>query len=159
MKKLIILLLLISFSSYSQENLVKEIKNDIYKSLSTLSISIHNPKSDKSVFFIKNLIVENLELDECLEINNNINLSKSILKLIEEFNLFNEVYVEGENGVVGIKNKKNIKLDDTPLNIYFYYDNTSPVYLCLKNKAQAKRFIFKLIKTIGYKDCLKKLLV
>jgi len=159
-KLLIILLLFISLTSNSQNEDYELTKKEIYNSLSNLSISLNTPKSNTSVFFVIGIIVENPELNSCADITSSKQLNKSILEVIESSNIFKEIYVEGENGIEGMKSGKLVELDKNAMNISLYYDSEKSigsVYLGIKNKKQAQRFISKLIEKIEYKHCLKKL--
>lgn len=150
----------ISSLLYSQEEFYQSTKKEIYDSASSLSISFSDKSGESSVFFIIDLIVENPELDPCIEIETNKNINKSILEVISSFNLFEAIYVEGENGVTEIRTGKITNLDSHALQIYIYYGakkTMGTAYLTIKDKESAKKFISKLTEKIGYKSCFRKL--
>ncbi|MDC9723710.1 MAG: hypothetical protein PSN34_13190 [Urechidicola sp.] len=80
--------------------------------------------------------------------------------MIEKFKIFQEIYVEGEKGIIEMNSEEIVDLNKNSLNIYLYYDSTKTtgsIYLGIKNKRKAREFLSELMDAIGYKNCLKKL--
>lgn len=152
--------LLLSTTIFSQSNFNKLTKKEIYNSIERLSIYIHNPKSDVGVFFNYDFEVENLDFDPCEDISTNKNLNKKILRVIEKFNLLDDIQVEGEDGIISLKTGQKAFNDKNVLTIYIYYDakqTTGSCYLAVKEKTDARKFLDDLIFSIGENKCLRKL--
>ena len=151
-----------SFSiTFSQEIInYEKVKKEIENSAESLSITFILPKKDFYVFTVKDVIVENLELDPCKEVYANKEKNEKVIKILNDFNLLSDIYLEMENETyLNIKSNKTFEWNKPKLivELFFFNNMINQFYIPIFDRKKAKHFVEKVSEIFDSEYCFNKL--
>ncbi|QFZ54236.1 hypothetical protein FEZ18_05235 [Oceanihabitans sp. IOP_32] len=163
MRILIYTILFLTFSqSFSQKTLSFEnILAELEKSSESLNTTLISPKSDFYIGITKDAIVENPELNSCIDIETNEKKNEQIIGILKKHNLLDKLYVEIENEYSDLSSDKIFKPTETELYLELFFKTKGfgimSCFVPVFEKKKAKELICDLDKIFDYKYCFKKL--
>lgn len=147
---------------FSQKTLdYKEILADLENSSESLNTSLFLPNSDFYIGITKDVIVENPELNSCIDIKTDEKKNGQIIGILKKHSLLKKLYVEIENEYADLSSDQIFRPSDTELylDLIFRTKNSGIIicYVPIFDKKKAKELICDLEKFFDYKHCFKKL--
>ena len=117
MRILIYTILFLTFNqSFSQKTLSFEnILGELENSSESLNTTLISPKSDFYIGITKDAIVENPELNSCIDIETNEEKNEQIIGILKKHNLLDKLYVEIENEYSDLSSDQIFKPTETEL--------------------------------------------
>ena len=163
MKKLLTFLLIILFSnSYSQQVIkYEEVKKEIENSHNSLNTSLEIPDEEFYVGIIKDLIVENITMEPCIEIESNNKKNKKLIQILKKHNLLDNLYVEIANDLQNIASNEILKKENSVINLELIYKSKNSmglIFIPIQQEKIAKKLISDLEKIFKNKKCFKTLI-
>jgi len=163
MKKLLTLLFVILFSnSYSQQILeYEEVKIEIENSHNSLNTSLEIPDEEFYVGIIKDLIVENITMEPCIEIESNNRKNKKLIQVLKKYNLLDNLYVEIANDLQNIATGEILNKENSVINLELIYRSNNSmglIFIPIQQEKIAKNLIRDLEKIFKNKKCFKTLI-
>ena len=163
MRILIYTILFLTFNqSFSQKTLSFEnILAELEKSSESLNTTLISPKSNFYIGITKDAIVENPELNSCIDIETNEKKNEQIIGILKKHNLLDKLYVEIENEYSDLSSDKIFKPTETELYLELFFKTKGfgimSCFVPVFEKKKAKELICDLDKIFDYKYCFKKL--
>ena len=155
------LMIIISSIGYSQQVLeYEEIRNEIENSSKSLNTSLEIPNQEFYVGIIKDLIVENITLEPCIEIETTDLKNKRLIELFKEYKLLNNLYIEIGNDLENLNSNQTLKKEDSVLNIELIYrskNSMGVIFIPILEEELAKDIISDLEKIFENRRCFKTL--
>ena len=146
---------------YSQQILeYEEIRNEIENSSKSLNTSLEIPNQEFYVGIIKDLIVENITLEPCIEIETTDSKNERLIELFKEHKLLNNLYIEIGNDLENLNSNQTLKKEDSVLNIELIYKSKNSmgvIFIPILEEELAKDIISDLEKIFKNRRCFKKL--
>lgn len=163
MRILIYTILFLTFNqSFSQKTLSFEnILGELENSSESLNTTLISPKSDFYIGITKDAIVENPELNSCIDIETNEEKNEQIIGILKKHNLLDKLYVEIENEYSDLSSDQIFKPTETELYLELFFKTKDfgimSCFVPIFEKKKAKELICDLDKIFDYKYCFKKL--
>ncbi len=153
---------LIFNQSFSQKTLdYKKIRAELEKSSESLNTDLILPNSDFSIGITKDVIVENPELNPCIDIPTDEIKNEKILEILKKHNLLNSLYVIIDNEYSDIVSDQIFKPYETKLYLELFFKTKEfgimNCYLPVFDKEKAIELINDLGEIFDSKYCFKKL--
>ena len=163
MRILIYTILFLTFNlSFSQKTLdYNKILAELENSSESLNTTLILPNSDFYIGITKDVIVENPELNFCIDIPTNEKKNGQIIGILKKHNLLSKLYVEIENEYADLNSDRTFKPKETELYLELFFKTKNfgfmNCYIPILDKKKAKELISELDKIFDYKYCFKKL--
>ena len=163
MRILIFAILFLTFNQlFSQKTLdYEKILAELENSSESLNTTLILPNSDYYVGITKNAIVENPELNSCIDIPTDEKKNGQIIGTLKKHNLLNKLYVEIENEYADLSSDQIFKPMETDLYLELFFKTKNfgfmSCFVPIFEKKKAKELICDLNKIFDYKYCFKKL--
>ena len=163
MRILIFAILFLTFNqSFSQKTLdYKKILTELENSSESLNTTLIIPNSDFYIGITKDAIVENPELNSCIDIPTNEKKNGQIIRILKKYNLLDKLYVEIENEYSDLSSDQVFKSNETEFYLELLFKTKDfgimSCYVPIFDKKKAKDLIKDLNKIFDYKYCFKKL--
>jgi len=163
MRILIYTFLFLTFNqSFSQKTLdYKKILTELENSSESLNTTLILPNSDFNIGITKGVIVENPELNSCIDITTDEKKNEQIIKILKEHNLLDKLYVEIKNEYSDLSSDQIFKPTETELYLELFFKTKDfgimSCFVPVFDKKKAKELICDLDKIFDYKYCFKKL--
>jgi hypothetical protein len=141
----------------------KETIIELKKSSKSLNTNLILPKKEFYIGIVKDLIVENLEFNPCIEINSNIEKNEKIIEILEKYNLLEKLYFENENEeYVNIESNQKFEWKKPKLIIQLFFETENMkamdnVFIPIFEKKLAKELTMKMCELFNNEYCFKKL--
>ena len=158
------LLLILAFSeSFSQKNLnFKEIRNELENSSESLNTTLFSPNSDFYIGITKDAVVDNSEVDTCIDSQSDNLKNKQIIRLLERHDLLDKLYVRIENEYVNLISSQTFKPEETELYLELLFKTNDfgmmSFFVPVLEKKKAKDLILDLDKMFNHSCCFNKLI-
>ena len=163
MRILIYIILFLTFNqAFSQKTLdYNEILAELENSTESLNTSLILPNSDFYIGITKDMIVENPELNSCIDIGTDKKKNGQIIGVLKKHNLLDNLYVEIENEYTHLSLDQIFKPKETELYLELFFKTKNfgfmSCFVPVLSKKKAKELICDLDKIFDYKYCFKKL--
>jgi hypothetical protein len=163
MRTLIHIIIFLTFSlSFSQKTLdYNEVVAELENSSESLNTTLILPNSDFYIGITKNAIVENPELNSCIDISADGKQNGEIISILKKHNLLNKLYLEIENEYADLSSDQIFKPIETDLYLELFFKTKNfgfmSCFVPIFEKKKAKELICDLNKIFDYKSCFKKL--
>jgi hypothetical protein len=163
MRILIFTILFLTFNqSFSQKTLdYKKILMELENSSESLNTTLILPNSDFYIGITKDVIVENPELNFCIDIQTDEKKNGEIIRILKKHNLLNKLYVEIDNEYADLSSDQVFKSNETELYLELFFKTKDfgimSCFVPVFKKKKAKELIWDLNKIFDYKNCFKKL--
>ena len=163
MRILIYIILFLTFNqSFSQKTLdYKGILAELENSTESLNTTLNLPNSDFYIGITKGAIVENPELNSCIDIEANEKKNGQIIGILKKHNLLDKLYVEIENEYADLSSDQIFKSTETELYLELFFKTKDfgfiSCFVPIFEKKKAKELICDLKKIFDYKYCFKNL--
>lgn len=164
MKVIACLLVILAFSeSFSQKSLsYKEVRNELENSSESLNTTLILLNSDFYIAITKDAIVDNPELNACIDIQSDNIKNKQIIRILEKHNLLDKLYVRIENEYVNLSSSQTFNPEETELYLeLFYKTNNFEVMSCFVpvfERKKAKELIWDFNKVFDNSSCFNKMI-
>ena len=149
-------------NSYSQQVLeYEEVKKEIENSHNSLNTSLEIPDEEFYVGIIKDLIVENITMEPCIEIESNNRKNKKLIQVLKKYNLLDNLYVEIANDIQNIASSEILKKENSVINLELIYRSKNSmglIFIPIQQEKTAKNLIIDLEKIFKNKKCFKTLI-
>ena len=163
MTKTITFLFIIS-TTFAQEVISnEETKRELKNSSKSLNTNLILPKKEFYIGIVKDLIVENIELNPCIEIDSNIEKNEKIIEILEKYNLLEKLYFENENEEYEkIESNEKFEWEKPKLIIQLFFETKNMkvmdnVFIPIFEKKLAKELTMKICELFNNEYCFKKL--
>ena len=163
MRILIFAILFLTFNkSFSQKTLdFDKIRAELENSSESLNTTLILPNSDFYIGITKDVIVENPELNSCIDIATDEKKNGQIIGTLKKHNLLDKLYVEIENDYSDLSSDQIFKPAETELYLELFFKTKDfgimSCFVPVFEKKKAKELICDLNKIFDYKYCFKKL--
>jgi len=163
MRILIFTILFLTFNkSFSQKTLdFEKIRTELVNSSESLNTTLFLPNSDFYIGITKDIIVENPELNSCIDIATDEKKNGQIIGILEKYNLLDQLYVEIENDYSDLNSDQIFKPAETELYLELIFKTKDfgimSCFVPVFEKKKAKELICDMDKIFDYKYCFKKL--
>jgi len=163
MRILIYIILFLTFNhSFSQITLdYKKVLAELENSSESLNTTLILPNSDFYIGITKDVIVENIELNPCIDIVSNTKKNEQVIGILKKHNLLDKLYVEIENEYTDLSSDQIFKPTETELYLELFFKTKDfeimSCFVPVFEKKKAKELIYDLDKIFDYKYCFKKL--
>ena len=163
MKTLIYTILFLTFNqSFAQKTLsYQNVLAELENSSESLNTTLISPKSDFYIGITKGAIVENPELNSCIDIKTNEKKNGQIITILKKHNLLDKLYVEINNEYSDLSSDQIFKPTQTELYLELFFKTKDfgimSCFVPVFEKKKAKELICDLNKIFDYKYCFKKL--
>ncbi len=163
MKTLIFAILFLIFNkSFSQKTLdFDKILVELENSSESLNTTLILPNSDFYIGITKDVIVENIELNPCIDIVSDAKKNEQVIGILKKHNLLDKLYVEIQNEYADLSSDQIFKPTETELYLELLFKTKDfGIMICFVpvfEKKQAIELICDLDKIFDYKYCFKKL--
>ncbi|MAN59571.1 MAG: hypothetical protein CMC08_07020 [Flavobacteriaceae bacterium] len=139
----------------------KKILAELENSSESLNTNLILPNSDFYIGITKDAIVENIELNPCIDIVSNTKKNEQVIGILKKHNLLDKLYVEIENEYADLSSDKIFKPTETELYLELFFKTKNfgiiSCFVPVFEKKKAKELICDLDKIFDYKYCFKKL--
>ena len=157
-----IILLLPFYNSFSQKVLnYKEICGDLENSSESLNTTLYLPNSDFVIGLTKDAIIENLELDPCIDIESDIKKNDQVIGLLKKYNLTEKLYVEINNNYTDLNSDHIFKPNETVIYLELFFKTREfgyiNCYVPIFERNKAIELINDLRTIFKNKYCFKEL--
>ncbi|MFC5046535.1 hypothetical protein [Aquimarina hainanensis] len=119
------------------------------------------PNSDFYIRITKDVIIENPELNSCIDIATYEKKNEEIIRILKNHNLLDKLYVEIENEYSDLSSDQIFKPTETELYLELFFKTKDfgimSCFVPVIEKKQAKELICDLDKIFDYQYCFKKL--
>lgn len=163
MRILIFAILFLTFNKcFSQKTLdFDKIRAELENSSESLNTTLILPNSDFYIGITKDVIVENIELNPCIDIVSNTKKNEQVIGILKKHNLLDKLYVEIENEYADLSSDQIFKPTETELYLELFFKTKDfgimSCFVPVFEKKKAKELIYDLDKIFDYKYCFKKL--
>ena len=123
MKTLIYTILFLTFNqSFAQKTLsYQNVLAELENSSESLNTTLISPKSDFYIGITKGAIVENPELNSCIDIKTNEKKNGQIITILKKYNLLDKLYVEINNEYSDLSSDQIFKPTQTELYLELFF--------------------------------------
>ena len=138
-----------------------EILAELENSSESLNTTLILPNSDYYVGITKNAIVENPELNSCIDISTDEKKNRQIIEILKKHNLLNKLYVEIENEYADLSSDQIFKPKETDLYLELFFKTKKfgfiNCFVPVFEKNKARELVCDLQKIFNNSLCFKKL--
>tara|TARA_Y100000814_G_C12159731_1_gene343952 strand:+ start:193 stop:633 length:441 start_codon:yes stop_codon:yes gene_type:complete len=137
-----------------------KIRVELENSSESLNTTLILPNSDFYIGITKDVIVENIELNPCIDIVSNTKKNEKVIGILKKHNLLDKLYVEIENEYADLSSDQIFKPTETELYLELFFKTKDfgimSCFVPVFEKKKAKELICDLDKIFDYKYCFKK---
>lgn len=149
-------------TSFSQEKFdYLEIRTALENSSKSLNTTILLPNSDFHIGTTLDMLIENPELNPCIDIQSNSEKNARVISVLNKHRLLDKLYIEINNQYIDISSDQIFKPNKTQLYLELFFKTRDfgfvSCFVPVINKNSAKELIEDLSKIFDNKYCFKKL--
>ena len=138
-----------------------KVQSELKNSSESLNITLRLPNSEFYISLTKDVIIENIQLDPCIDIESNEEKSRQLIKLLNELGLLEKLYLEIDDEYFDLNTGRTFKPIETKiiLDLFFktkdygYIDCYLPIY----DAKIARNLLTDLSEMFDEQYCFKKM--
>ncbi len=163
MRILIFAILFLTFNkSYSQKTLdFNKIQAELENSSESLNTTLILPNSDFYIGITKDVLVENIELNPCIDIASNTKKNELVIGILKKYNLLQKLYVEIDKEYADLSSDQIFEPIETELYLELFFKTKDfgnmSCFVPVFEKKKAMELIWELDKIFDHNNCFKKL--
>ena len=158
MKTLLSLLILFTITiTIGQTSIKNRIELETYSATMNTMLTVSD--SESLNLLVKGVLVENPDLNPCLEIETTTSKNLQLIELLDELTLLDNVYALIEFEFVEINSGESIKTDNVKFFIQLDYEppgHFESLFIPIFDKDQIKVLTNELSIIFGYESCFRK---